>query len=919
MQSCFTITFICPTPIVLHPPRRPRPKHYVYASSSRDERFFLPAEHRPDSRAKKHSSSLPSISAQRARQTRRERISALDDEEAVRAQISGEKLSTADLIGGDIPSPLDSTTISSSSPEASTLDGNDSLRTMDIFRDSFTASNTDKNHKSSKKVKSKTKESADLAPLSHVDTMQSNDEQEHVKPRKGVVSKQSPSAKHFITIGDLVNHKRHGIGRFLGLERTRQAGANSGPILQEYAVLEYRDGDVFVPLSHFDLIRRLTDDEARSVSRLDVISNSAAFSGYGISARSRRSKYLARRRTREKIRRQLVNLHEMYAERITCERDPFPIDEKAEQRFFRFCRFELTSDQEEATKQILSDMSGRRRPMDRLLCGDVGFGKTEVAIRATFRAIRAGRKVVILAPTTILAQQHYQTFRERLQSFDSNISVACFNRFVKKKLVDQQREMLFNSQIDVAIGTHMLLSERMAFPGLGLLIVDEEHRFGVNQKEKIRARYQQVDTLFLSATPIPRTLHLSLSGLRDASVLRTPPFGRKPVMTKAAQIGSGIVRNAISSELQRGGQVFYVVPRIEGIEATAGWIRDLFENDNVRVVVAHGASLDLEQRIWAFAQHKHDVLLCTSVIENGLDMPNVNTIIIQDAARFGLAQLHQLRGRVGRGDVQAYAYVLYTNDFGYSLSSDQRLKTFEENSQLGAGFAIAQRDMEMRGIGTVLGVEQHGNNAVGAEEYARMLAEELEHVRTGNPIPVRLPVTNSVEVLLPVASYIPDEYISNFEEKMAFYKKMSDCKSEDELDQCALEMEHGYGSLPAETRKHITLIHVKLLAKDLGIRRIMTERQHVILEWAIEEVAFKRLVVFLTEERSRARCEAVEAEERVIIRGLGVVSGDIQIAKLYEFLKCFSKAAIGLSREEEKDISLGDALAVLQGDGPTKS
>lgn len=904
-MSVFTMTsepsssFVSPPCLLKRPLRRPRhSKTHVYASSSLGDDFFLPANQRSDIRRTTNQSSRPtSISTQRARKKGREKInlSVEDKDELIRSEIADENISADDLFGVNSEGLLNGSVIICPENEKSAPDS---------FPQSF--SSLVKNS-----VKSDTNPSTTTKKSTALNGDETKDEKGTPKVPKSTSDRTSDSLTSFINIGDLVNHERHGIGRFLGLERRRGTDAESTLIIQEYAVIEYRDGDVYVPLSHFECITRLSNVEAKRVDRLDVISNSGSMKGYAVTARNRRSKYLARQRTRDKIRRQLINLHGMYAERTMHIRDPFPINEESEAKFCQLCSFELTKDQHEATNQILSDMSGKDRPMDRLLCGDVGFGKTEVSMRAAFRSVLAGKQVVVMAPTTILSQQHYETFLERFHKFDSSISVACFNRFVPRKVLAENRKLMAENQIKIAIGTHMLLGERMVFPNLGLLIVDEEHRFGVNQKEKLRAKHRNVDTLFLSATPIPRTLHLSLSGLRDASVLRTPPAGRKPVQTRVEKVGSGVVRNAIFKEIERGGQVFFVVPRIEGIEATAEWIEELFEPESVRVLIAHGASTNLEKRIWAFAQRQYDVLLCTTVIENGIDMPSVNTIIIQDASRFGLAQLHQLRGRVGRGDIQAFAWLLYYESASQSLTTHQKLKALEENSQLGAGFAIAQRDMEMRGIGTVLGVEQHGNNAVGAEEYARMLAEELECVRSGKPLPMRLPVTDSVEVLLPIASYIPDEYVQNFDEKMRLYKRLSDCVSHGQVDEIAEEIELTYGQVPPETRKHITLINLKLIAKDLGIQKIWAERQHVVMDWRIEAEALQRLVTFLPDKVSRDRCEHVAAEERVVIRGLGIAGGDIQLAKMYDLLEVFLKASVGFGRENDAQKTLSEALLGL--------
>lgn len=883
----------------LHP-SRPRRRARLTAKTSLDDDFFISSDDLnfslPESNTKKDTGL--SVAHRRTESKRLELARAADlgqtdDDEFHRNQVAGEQLSVSDLFG----------IAPSNKPESSNPNSKPAQTTPTKPRQPATASkqnpaanqnptatqNGTANRKSKRQLQQKLPQ-----------------QQERLPPLKRVNDTLQP--------GDLINHARHGIGRFRGLERTKSSanpvysGDSSPRVVQEYAVIEYRDGDVYVPLSHLEVIKKLSESEAAHIDRLDPVSGATNYPGNA--PRKSRATYQARQKTRARIRKQLVNLHGLYAKRTTVERDPFPVDELAEERFARKCGFELTSDQEVAIEQVLGDLSTKRNPMDRLLCGDVGFGKTEVAIRAAFRVLKAGKQVAILAPTTILAQQHFETFRQRFEKHYPEYPIASLTRFVPRKTVVASKQAIEKGQVQIAIGTHMMLNDRLTFNNLGMLIIDEEHRFGVNQKEKLRERYRSVDTLFLSATPIPRTLHLTLSGLRDASVLRSPPRGRKRVITKVSPNGTGVVRQAISKEIERGGQVFFVVPRIEGIEAAANWIEDLFPS--LRVLVAHGAIQQLEKRIWAFARREYDVLVCTTIIENGINMPEVNTIVVMDAYRFGLAQLHQLRGRVGRSDVQAYAWMLYTEQAGMQgHPAIERLQVLEKFSDLGSGFAIAQRDMEMRGVGTILGVEQHGNTSVGAEEYARMLAEELDFARTGKPVPVRLPITDSVEIFLPVASLIPEEYISDFEQKMTAYGLLSSAKTMKKLRQVAADLELRYGPLPSATRRHVSVLELKLFAKDLGIKRIAAERQHVTMDWALDEAAFKLLITFLPDKQSRSRCEHLVSDERFVLRGLGVCSGDVQLAKLRVVLNAFCKAAVGLRRQGNavaSEIKLAESL-----------
>ncbi|KAI0566846.1 Helicase [Gracilaria domingensis] len=708
-------------------------------------------------------------------------------------------------------------------------------------------------------------------------------------PEKQLKSSSPPKKPFPLNPGCLVIHLHHGIGRFIGLERT----SSSEGAMQEYAVVSYRDGELYVPLSQLELLTPLSPEDAAQVRRLDHMQHDPMLARRRI--RSSKSRYLARKRTRANIRRQLVNLHSLYSSRHLITRNPFPVDESAERTFSQKCPFRLTKDQTLAVEQVLHDMSSRSTPMDRLLCGDVGFGKTEVAIRAAFRAILAGKQVAVLSPTTILAHQHHETFKERLSENYPEFAISCMTRFVPRRKVLEARKAIRDGTCHIVVGSHMLLGDAVSFSNLGLLIVDEEHRFGVNQKEKIRARHQNIDILSLSATPIPRTLHLALTGLRDTSILREPPEGRKPIATSVCPRGVGPIRRAISDEMRRGGQVFFVVPRVDGIDSTAEWLRQLFPN--LRVLVAHGQMSDVEHRVWEFASGKYDVLVCTTIIENGINMPDVNTIVVNDATRFGLAQLHQLRGRVGRSDRQAFAWFLYNESLGPKASGAiERLKTLEKYKELGSGFKIAQKDMEMRGVGTVLGVEQHGNNSLEAAEYAQMLAEELEHVRTGDPIPLTLPTSEAVEVFLPVSSLIPEEFIPDLEQKMAVYSAFSAAKSRKQLISVAKRLQKQYGALPPPTIRHVSVLELKIFARDVGIRRIASERQHVILDWAVDEVVFKTLKAFVTDETTRTRLEHVVLEERVLVRGLGICSGDVQLAKLRALLKVFSEAAKGWPR-----------------------
>lgn len=841
---------------------RRRPRLTALATPPADEEFILPRLDRDtlEGLADADRAAPSTISEIRRREKTNElrrkadRV-AEDDEEARRRQLAGEKLSAADLFGSAAPDAV---------PEQ--------VASVPVARSAPAAQRA-----------RKARPAPPPAAAAHV--------ARQVQRAKTILGESS--AGSVLTPGAVVNHARHGFGRFRGLERTvekrRRGGMQPDQLSKEFAVIEYRDGDVYVPLAHLDLVKVV--DAADTPDRLDSISGvNYARGEAGRNARNRKSKFAARIKTRARIRQQLVNLNDLYTSRLTQSRPVFSVDDAAERRFSDACGFALTKDQATATAEVLDDLSVRTRPMDRLLCGDVGFGKTEVAMRAAFRVLKAGRQVALLAPTTILAQQHYETFRDRFEESFPEIRIACLTRFTRRATVLEERELLATGEISVAVGTHMLLGDNISFKNLGLLIVDEENRWGVNQKEKLRVRYSGVDTLILSATPIPRTLHLALSGLKDTSVLSTPPPGRKAVITQVVQSGPGIVRNAIQREIDRKGQVFYVVPRIEGIETAAAWLRELLPD--LRVIVAHGSTSRLERKIWSFAQYEYDVLVCTTIIENGINLPRVNTMIVQDAGRFGLAQLHQLRGRVGRCDIQAYAFLMFSKTGpGDRSLSELRLQTLEKHSDLGSGFVIAQKDMEMRGVGTVLGVEQHGNTAVGPEEYGRMLAEELAFARTGEPIPLSIPSVTCCEIFLPVASFIPAEYIGDNDLKMMAYASMSAATTVSQLTSLASMLESKFGPLPTPTRLHMSVLEVKVMAKEMGISRIFSERQHVVLDWAISHDALKFLVKTLPDQRVRDRFQHVEEEEKILVRGLGICGGDVQLAKIREYILAFSGVA----------------------------
>lgn len=485
--------------------------------------------------------------------------------------------------------------------------------------------------------------------------------------------------------------------------------------------------------------------------------------------------------------------------------------------------------------------------MDRLICGDVGYGKTEIAIRAAFKAAQEGKQVAFLVPTTILAQQHYHTFTERMEGYPVHIELL--SRFRTPK---QQRESLQNIEkgySEILIGTHRILSKDVKFKDLGLIIIDEEQRFGVAHKEKLKALRENVDVLTLSATPIPRTLHMSLAGIRDMSLLEEPPQERHPVQTYVMEDNPEFIREAIHREVSRGGQVYYLYNRVESISEEAFRVQGLVPS--ARVSYAHGqmSERELERIMSDFIEGEIDVLVCTTIIETGMDIANANTIIIQDADRMGLSQLYQLRGRVGRSNRLAYAYLLYKRDKMLRETAEKRLQTIREFTEFGSGFKIALRDLEIRGAGNLLGAEQHGHmEAVGYDMYCRLLAEEVQSLR--GEAPQEEAFETSVD--LNISAFIPDFYIKNQQQRMLMYKKIAGIRTMEEYYDMQEELEDRYGDLPKSVQLLLEVVLVKAEAHTLGIRSISRKHGNLLLEFQPKpNLNPERLMQLITQEKGK--------------------------------------------------------------------
>jgi transcription-repair coupling factor (superfamily II helicase) len=605
--------------------------------------------------------------------------------------------------------------------------------------------------------------------------------------------------------GDHVVHVDHGIARYVGMtQRT------FGEDVKEYLQLDFAGTDkIFLPADQIGRITRYAGGAAPALSKLG-------------GTEWERTKTRVRRAVGD-LARELI---EIYAARESAPGFAFSADTTWQRELEESFPYTETPDQARSIEEVKADML-RRRPMDRLVVGDVGYGKTEVALRAAFKAVQDGKQVAVLVPTTVLAQQHLHTFQRRLAAFP--LEVAMLSRFVARKRQEEIVDRVADGAVDILIGTHRILSKDIAFADLGLLVVDEEQRFGVGHKERIKAMRREVDVLTLSATPIPRTLHLSLVGIRDLSVIETPPEARLPIQTRIAEDDDGLVRDAIGRELDRGGQVFYVHNRVETIEAAAERVRRLVPG--ARVAIGHGQMAEgmLERVMLDFSDGRFDVLVCTTIIESGLDIPNTNTIIIVRADTFGLAQLYQLRGRVGRSDRRAHAYLLHRRGMPLTPVARKRLHAIFSASDLGAGYQIALSDLEIRGAGNILGAEQHGfMAAVGFEMYTRLLAEAVDMLRGRRPPPEPA----AVRLDLPGSAFLPDDYIASSGAKLEAYRRFARLRSDADAEALRADLRDRYGPIPPPVEGLFNAVRVRLAAEAAGVPEVRAEDREVTLKWA---------------------------------------------------------------------------------------
>lgn len=602
-----------------------------------------------------------------------------------------------------------------------------------------------------------------------------------------------------LKVGDFVVHTNHGIGRYMGIEKL-----SVGEAERDYLVIKYQGEDkLYVPTDQSGLLQKYFNQEGQGpkLSKLG-----------GNEWNKIKSKVKA---AVKELAEELLNL---YALRQSLPGHPFNQDSPWQNEFEEAFPYEETPDQLRSIREVKRDME-KPRPMDRLLCGDVGYGKTEVAIRAAFKAVTDGKQVAVLVPTTVLAQQHFNTFRERFEGFA--VKVAVLSRFRTAREQKAILKEVQSGQVDIIIGTHRLLSQDVKFKDLGLLVVDEEQRFGVVHKEKLKKLRKLVDVLTLTATPIPRTLHMSLVGARDMSIIETPPEERYPVQTFVVEFSPQLMREAIRRELARGGQVYYVHNRIETIDKTAALVQEMVPE--ARLGIAHGKMTEdqLEKIMLDFIEGELDVLICTTIIETGLDISNVNTLIVDDADKLGLSQLYQLRGRVGRSNRVAYAYLTYNRDKILSEVAEKRLNAIREFTELGSGFKIAMRDLEIRGAGNILGAEQHGHvAAVGFDLYCRMLEEAVREAK-GEELPRERIVTIDIQV----KAYIPQEYIQDSGVKIDFYQRINAARDKEDIRQLAEELEDRFGDLPEPLTGLLKVASIKVAAHKSKVQSILQEKE----------------------------------------------------------------------------------------------
>ncbi|MDI6786079.1 MAG: transcription-repair coupling factor [bacterium] len=644
-----------------------------------------------------------------------------------------------------------------------------------------------------------------------------------------------------LDVKDYVVHVSYGIGRYLGIKSMESQG-----VKRDYLAIEYANNDkIYLPLDQMHLIEKYIGEENPRIYPL----------GGNLWEQTKK-------RVKKAVQKIAKELLELYAYRKTIPGTSFSKDSKWQYEFEESFIYEETDDQLRTIIEVKKDMECSS-PMDRLVCGDVGYGKTEVAMRAAFKAAVSNKQVEVLVPTTILAQQHYLTFKERFKDFP--ICVEMISRFRTSKEQKRIIEELKQGKIDIVIGTHRLLQKDVAYKNLGLLVIDEEQRFGVSHKEKIKKLHKNVDVLSLTATPIPRTLHMSLVGIRDMSIINTPPPDRLPIRTLITKFDENIVRKAILRELDRGGQIYFVHNKVATIENMYYCLSSSMPEINIAIAHGQMSEKELEKVMIRFVKKEYDLLLSTSIIESGLDIPSVNTIIINNAHEFGLSQLYQLRGRVGRAKHIAYAYLLYPEQKVLSKVAQERLKAIMECTELGSGFKIAMRDLEIRGAGNILGSEQHGNIlAVGFDLYCKLLSQEIAMIK-GESIPVEI----NPKIDLGIDAYIPENIVSDSKRRQIMYRKMASLESINELEEYKKELKDRFREIPKEIYNLLEIIEMKIIAKEIKVESVTIIKNEAWIKFAKGEDKVISKLIKLIQSNSNLK---LDPNEQNILKVINIKS-----------------------------------------------
>jgi transcription-repair coupling factor (superfamily II helicase) len=665
--------------------------------------------------------------------------------------------------------------------------------------------------------------------------------------REGKVKKPSPPISFSeLREDNFIVHVDYGVGIYRGLRHLKIAGVSN-----DYLLLEYLDGDkLYVPVDRLNLIQRYVGGDGRG-PRLDKLGGS--------------SWERAKKRVKAAVAAMIKEILDLYAARQVFQGHPFSPPDQFFKEFEATFEYEETADQIKAIEEVMQDM-GSAKPMDRLICGDVGFGKTEVAIRAAYRTVMDGRQVAMLVPTTVLAQQHYQTFRERFKNYP--VVIEMLSRFRSPLEQKEVLQRLGEGKVDIVIGTHRLLQKDVAFRDLGLVVIDEEHRFGVSHKERLKQMRKLVDVITLTATPIPRTLQMSISGIRDLSLIQTPPQNRLAIQTFVVRYDDELIREAVTREFRRGGQVFFVHHRVQNIHAMAHHLKRLIPEASLAIAHGQMKEKELEKVMFQFVRKEFNFLVCTSIIESGLDIPAANTILINHAEQFGLADLYQLRGRVGRGSHQAYAYLLIPGDLVLSRDAMRRLRAIQELSELGSGFRLAVQDLEIRGAGNLLGPSQSGHiAAVGFELYTQLMERAVKELRGEEIIEE---VTPEIRFHLP--AFIPEDYVEDPGERLNLYRRLSLSRSDEEVETIREELVDRFGRIPEEAEHLLEVIKVKIILTKLSIKKFEETTSQIVLTFDERtRLSPEKVVAFVHRGEGRPR---FTPDSKLVVEGWPDVKKD---------------------------------------------